>query len=67
MATKYIFLDMIFRLYLDDGTHASNPVSREISEILYFGGRLQVRRGQSEVKASVSRGYVEGEERVRRE
>ena len=32
MATKYIFLDMIFQLYWDDGTHASNPVSREISE-----------------------------------
>ena len=35
MATKYIFLDMIFQLYLDDGTHASNPVSREISKIKF--------------------------------
>lgn len=48
MATKYIFLDMIFQLYLDDGTHASNPVSREISKIKFNNfdeGKVRVRFG----------------------
>ena len=50
MATKYIFLDMIFRLYLDDGTHASNPVSREISELKFYILEVGYRSGEDKVR-----------------